>query len=82
MNIQQQIYDDAARDFAEAIDFGILEDILVNDCGWTRVESPSPADKNIVDWLQLHCKDHWKRRGDIILFESVKDANWFILRWS
>ena len=82
MNKMQELYDEAARNIAEQIDFEIIEGILVDECGWTKIESPSPAEKVIVEWLHLHCKNRWKRRGDVILFESVKDANWFTLRWS
>jgi len=82
MNIEQEIYENAARDLAEHIDFNLIADLLVSECGWTRVESSRPVEKDMLNWLKLNCKLHWKHRGDVLLFESVKDANWFVLRWS
>jgi len=82
MNIQQEIYENAARDLAEHIDFNLIADLLVSECGWTKMESSVPVDRDMIDWLNANCKLHWKCRGDIVLFESAKDANWFILRWS
>ena len=81
MNIQQKIIDNAARDLAEHIDFNLIADLLVSECGWTKVESSRPVEKDILNWLKVNCKHHWKHRGDVVLFESVKDANWFILKW-
>jgi hypothetical protein len=82
VNIQQKIIDNAARDLAEHIDFGLIADLLVDECGWTRIESSRPLERTVFEWLNVNCKHHWKHRGDVILFESVKDANWFTLKWS
>lgn len=78
---QKQLIDEAAREMAEAIDFEVLCDVLVNGCGWTLLVSPVFPEQGLVNWLHQNCKGRWKRRGDIIVFESKKDANWFTLKW-
>jgi hypothetical protein len=82
MNIEQEIINKAGKELAEHIDFGLISDLLVSECGWTKVESSKPVERDMINWLNVNCKLHWKCRGDILLFESVKDANWFVLRWS
>jgi hypothetical protein len=36
---------------------------------------------DITYWLEENCKHSYERNGRDFIFESQKDANWFILRW-
>jgi hypothetical protein len=36
---------------------------------------------DIIVWLENNCKGSFERNGRDFIFESQKDANWFILRW-
>ena len=36
---------------------------------------------DIMCWLEEHCKNSFERNGRDFMFESARDANWFVLRW-
>ena len=82
MNLEEEMINKAGKEFADQIDFNILADLLVDECGWTRIESSRPLERTVFEWMNVNCKHHWKHRGDVILFESIKDANWLTLKWS
>ena len=69
-----------AREIDREVLWGMLEGI-----GWTRVMLPRFVDNNhavdISYWLADNCKNPFERHGRDFLFESAKDAQWFILRW-
>ena len=75
----------AAKELSEEIDFSMLLN-MYKEMGWTEVEFQNPMPmqraKMIQDWLNENCKGHRISRGKRFLFEDVKEASWFILRWS
>lgn len=81
---QDQIISSIAKQMADDIDKELLWGMLVSS-GWTRVSAPITkslaAYAELSDWLSANCKQSYKRGGSEFIFESVKDANWFILRW-
>ncbi len=81
---QDQIITNIAKQMSDDIDKEVLWGMLVKG-GWTRVVIPNlKSYESCVDlpvWLDTYCKEHYDRRGGEIIFESSKDANWFILRW-
>ena len=81
MNLEEEMINKAGKEFADQIDFNILADLLVDECGWTRIESSRLLERTVFEWMNVNCKHQWKHRRDVILFESVKDANWFTLKW-
>jgi len=73
-----------SKEMADEIDREVLWGML-QGMGWTRVMLPNDtAMLNatvIKEWLSLNCKrSHEHYRSDF-LFEDVRDANWFKLRW-
>ena len=83
-SIEQDILDRAGKVLAKEIDTEILWGML-QDIGWTRVMLPRPdSNEHAVDimcWLEEHCKNSFERNGRDFMFESARDANWFVLRW-
>jgi hypothetical protein len=82
--LEQEIIEAKAKEMQQEIDREVLWGML-QGMGWTRVMLPRLIDnKHAIDisyWLEENCKDPYERSGRDFLFESVKDANWFKLRW-
>lgn len=74
----------AAKQMADDIDREILWGML-EGMGWTRVMVPTLGNAymavDIITWLEENCKQSHERSGRDFIFESAKDAQWFILRW-
>jgi len=83
-NLEQEIIDQAGSRMAAEIDREVLWGML-QGIGWTRVMLPhDTAMLNatlIKEWLSLNCKQSHERHRSDFIFEDVKDANWFKLRW-
>jgi hypothetical protein len=83
-NLEEEMLNKAGSQMAQDIDREILWGML-QGIGWIRVMIPRLIDNNyaidITYWLESNCKDAYERRGRDFIFESEKDANWFILRW-
>ena len=81
-----QYLDHAGQELSKDIDSGVLYDMLVSACGWTKVELSSLKSMSnavdIADWLNLECKAHWRHRGRTFVFESKDEAALFKLTWS
>jgi hypothetical protein len=83
--MQDEILDELGEKMHSAIDFEILTDILVNACGWHRVELDRFRDNrqavDIANWCHDTVKNKWKRSGCHFVFEDQGDAVNFTLRW-
>ena len=80
--------DQYAADIAEGIQKEVDREVLwgmLKDLGWTRVMISRLQDNkhaiDITEWLADNCKDRWMRQGRDFIFESQKDAAFFILKW-
>jgi hypothetical protein len=84
MNIQEEMIEKAGTEMAREIDREVLWGML-QGIGWTRVMIPRLIDNahavDITYWLEENCKTPFERSGRDFIFESQKDANWFVLRW-
>jgi len=84
MTLEEEIADRLGSKMAQEIDREILWGML-QGIGWTRVMLPRYIDNNhaidITYWLEETVKNPFERNGRDFIFESQKDANWFILRW-
>jgi hypothetical protein len=78
--IQEELGKEMARETDREVLWGMLQGI-----GWTRVMLPRLIDNHhaidITYWLEENCRQAFERNGRDFLFENVKDANWFKLRW-
>jgi hypothetical protein len=85
MNMQDKILEELGEQMHSAMDFEILTDILVNACGWHRVELDRFRDNreavDIANWCHDTLKNKWKRSGCHFVFEDQGDAVNFTLRW-
>jgi len=84
MNIQDEMIEFKAKQLSDEIDREVLWGML-EGIGWHRVMLPRLTDNNhavdIAHWLALNCKNSHERSGRDFLFESARDADWFVLRW-
>lgn len=84
MTLEEELANKMGNQMAHEIDREILWGML-EGMGWTRVMLPRLIDNHhaidITYWLEENCRHAVKREGRDFLFESVKDANWFKLRW-
>ena len=82
--LEDEIADKLGSNMAREIDREILWGML-EGIGWTRVMLPTLGNAymavDIIVWLEDNCKNPYERSGREFIFESVKDANWFKLRW-
>jgi len=82
--LEDEIADKLGSNMAREIDREILWGML-EGIGWHRVMLPTLGNAymavDIVIWLEENCKNSYERNGREFIFESVKDANWFKLRW-
>jgi hypothetical protein len=85
MSMQDEILEELGEKMHSAMDFEILTDILVNACGWHRVELDSFRDNrqavDIANWCHDTLKNKWKRSGCHFVFEDQGDAVNFTLKW-
>jgi hypothetical protein len=84
MNIENEIMINAAKEMLQDVDREILWHTL-QEMGWHRVMLPRLIDNHhaidITHWLEDNCRNPYERSGRDFLFENIKDANWFKLRW-
>ena len=84
MNIEKELLEQAAREVAADIDFGLMAD-LMKDAGWVEVEfeamMPASVATDIKAWMDKNCTDHRMARKSRFLFKSKVDAVNFTLRW-
>lgn len=84
MTLEEEILEKAGTEMAREIDREVLWGML-EGIGWTRVMLPRYIDNthaiDITYWLEETIKNPFERSGKDFIFESQKDANWFVLRW-
>jgi hypothetical protein len=85
MTLEEQMLEKAGNELSREIDREVLWGML-QGIGWTRFMLDRLQDnKHAVDityWLKENCQGAYERNGRDFIFESEKDAAWFILRWS
>ena len=82
--LEKEMIEAKAKEMQYEIDREVLWGML-QGMGWTRVMLPNDtAMLNatlIKEWLLINCKQSHEHHRSDFLFEDVKDANWFKLRW-
>jgi hypothetical protein len=84
-NIADDIMDQAAKNMADDIDFEVLNTLLCEDNGWTRVVlRPMTWEDGLeIDgWVEQNVKGKFRTRGLVWVFERPSDASWFTIRWT
>jgi hypothetical protein len=83
-DLEQEIITGLGNQMQQEIDREILWGML-EGLGWTRVMLTRLIDNahaiDITHWLEVNCKHAVERNGRDFMFESIRDANWFKLRW-
>lgn len=84
-NLKEQILEELGTQMQSSMDFEILSDVLVNACGWHKVDLERfQNNKQAVDittWCHDNIKNEWKRNSCHFIFEDIGDAVMFTLRW-
>lgn len=74
----------ATDELAKEMDFSVLSKLMIEQ-GWIEVKLPRLNSLehavDIQEWLTTNCKNKVNSFGKTFIFESAKDAEWFILRW-
>jgi hypothetical protein len=81
--LQEKMIEEAAENLAKDIDFEIMSNIML-ESGWIKVVlKPMTWEDSyeIDDWVSNNIKGNFDTRGLVWIFENVKEANWFKLRW-
>jgi hypothetical protein len=85
MNLEEEIANELSQQMCSKIDFQILGNMLVEACGWHRVEIINRPELttmlNISEWVETHCKGKHMRRDRTYVFEKQSDAVNFTLKW-
>lgn len=85
MNIEEEIAETLSNEIAKGIDFEILSTVLVDACGWTKIELPSKwlpvSGIELHEWRTKNLTGNWKAHENVWLFEKSEDAVIFSLRW-
>jgi hypothetical protein len=82
---EEQVLNDQVRKIADHMDFGVISMLLVDSCGWTKVELEAllPAPKlEILEWTNTNCAKRFMNSGKEFIFEDKHDALVFKLKWS
>ena len=83
--LEEQVLQDQCRKIAEHMDFGVISSLLIDACGWTKVELEAlfPAPKlEILEWINTNCAKRFMNSGKEFIFENKHDALMFKLKWS
>ena len=79
--LEKEILEATAKKMQMEIDREILWSML-EELGWHRVMlSKNINEVDIKQWIALNCKQGVEHHGRDFIFEDIKDANWFVLRW-
>lgn len=88
MTLEDDILAHLGKQMSELIDADVLWSLRVLDAkdrGWHLVNLDRLIDNkhaiDITEWIRNNVKGQYHRNGRHFIFESQKDANWFILRW-
>ena len=79
--LEEELADQLAREMSKDIDSEIFTN-LMKDIGWTEVKLPLTKDTiEILNWLEKNTTGKYYTLNNTFLFESKKDAEWFLLKW-
>lgn len=84
--LEEYVANEQSRKIAEHMDFGVISMLLVDSCGWTRVELEDMTyDFNtgeIITWANSNCAGRFMNFAEDFIFENKEDAVMFKLKWS
>jgi hypothetical protein len=83
--LEEYVLDEQCRKIADHMDFGVMSSLLIDACGWTKVELEAlfPAPKvEILAWANANCAKRFMNSGKEFIFENANDALIFKLKWS
>jgi len=85
MNLVNEISKELSTQMQSEMDFEILSNMLVQSCGWHKVNLLRFKDRyhavDIKNWLLDNAKGNWECRGSYFVFEDAGDAVNFTLKW-
>lgn len=83
---EEYVLNEQVRKIADHMDFGVISQLLVDSCGWTRVFLDHMYyDFNtgeIMSWANANCKGRFMNLAEDFIFENANDSLMFKLKWS
>ena len=81
---EEDLFETAAKQIQEVIDWEVYSDLLVTNFNWHRVRiDPEKAEAwQCVAWLHQNCRKQFDYRGAEFVFKDIQDLEWFVLRWA
>jgi len=85
--LEKQIIDAHLDEISNRIDFDVMSSLLVDSCGWTKVDLDKIRYvlnvKKIISWANKNCgKKKYMSFSEKFVFENAEDALIFKLMWS
>ena len=83
-DLSDDLFEIAAKQIQEEIDWEVYSDLLVTNFNWHRVRiNPEKAEAwQCVAWLHQNCRKQFDYRGAEFVFKDIQDLEWFVLRWA
>ena len=78
---EEYVLNEQVRKIADHMDFGVMSMLLIDSCGWTKVE----LDTLFLDplsWANNNCQGRFMNNDNIFVFENANDAVIFKLKWA
>ena len=84
IDLSEDLFETAAKQLREDIDWEVYSDLLVTNFNWHRVRiDPEKAEAwQCVAWLHQNCAGRFDNYGAEFVFKDIHDLEWFVLRWS
>lgn len=83
---EEQVLKEQVRKIAVHMDFGVISQLLVDSCRWTRVHlndyDYDYATGEIMSWANENCRGRFMNLAEDFIFENANDALMFKLKWS
>lgn len=83
---EEYVLNEQVRKISDHMDFGVISQLLVDSCGWTRVfldHIDYDFDtREIMSWANTNCKGRFMNLAEDFIFENANDALMFKLKWS
>ena len=83
---EEYVLNEQVRKIADHMDFGVMSQLLVDSCAWTRVFLDHMQydfnTEEIMSWANTNCQGRFMNLAEDFIFENANDALVFKLKWT
>ena len=83
--LEEQVLNEQIRKISDHVDFGVMSMLLVDSCGWTRIDLepwiPNTTEEEILTWTNNNSAHRFMHQQHNFIFEDKHDALMFKLKW-